>query len=111
MTNGDKLNVQPAVVKSMGGDLQSSVTTFTSSADTFDTAMNSLLSVAKGEGRDSIERITNEWIRAHGQVTKALEQLGLRTEDAGNQYDQGRQDQREQVRATGNQMDFHVENI
>lgn len=111
MADGDRLVVQPAAVKSIGGDLQDSVKTFTDSAKTFGTAVDALVSVAKGAGATSIDRLAQEWSRAHQQITTALNDLGLRTEDAGNQYEQGRQDQAEQARSRGNQMDFKVESL
>ncbi|QRY63005.1 WXG100 family type VII secretion target [Gordonia sp. PDNC005] len=111
MAEGDRLVVQPAAVKSMGGDLQNSVQNFTSSAKTFDSGMKALVAVAKGDGATAIDRLAQEWVRANDQITKALDDLGLRTEDAGDKYEQGRQDQAQQAQTRGGQMDFHVESI
>ncbi|MFZ2240616.1 MAG: hypothetical protein WAV90_13970 [Gordonia amarae] len=111
MAEPDRLEVVPGAVRSLGGDLQQAASTFNASAKNFDSAMQALISATKGSGSQAIGNLSDEWVRAHGQVTGILNKLGINTEDAGVQYEAGRQNQDEDVRSKGNRMDFKVEGI
>lgn len=112
MTTGGAWSVDTAAVKNHSGNLEDALSQFASNSKEFDDAMNDLLGTGMKDGAEEAFRdLHSQWMEAGTQVQKGLEQLGLRTDDVAKAFDQGKQDQADQVRSAGAQMNFHVQNV
>lgn len=112
MANDGALNVDTSAVKSHSGNLQDALSQFGTNSTEFDSAMNELLGVGLKDGaEESFRDLHAQWMDAGEQVKKGLEQLGMRTEDVAKAFEQGKQEQADQVRSKGSAMNFHVDTI
>uniref|UniRef100_UPI003D8BE061 WXG100 family type VII secretion target n=1 Tax=Gordonia sp. B7-2 TaxID=3420932 RepID=UPI003D8BE061 len=108
MSGSGFFEVDHTVVKSHAGSLQDALGKFTSNSSEFDAAMTELLGKIKGGAKTELANLQHQWSSAAGQVNKALEQLGVRTEDVASTYVSAQDEQATNVRSAGGRMDFHT---
>ncbi|GAA1482464.1 hypothetical protein GCM10009624_29040 [Gordonia sinesedis] len=100
--------VEQSAVKGHAGNLQDALGKFTSNSQEFDSAMTELLGKIKGGAKAELANLQQQWSQAAQQVNTALDQLSGRTEDVASTYVASQDEQSDNVRTAGGQMDFHT---
>lgn len=100
-------SVDTVAVKGHAGSLQETLTSFGQNSTEFDSAMEELLGSMKDGAESEFQNLHSQWMDAAKQVEQGLEKLGLDTEELAQIFNEGIEEQAEQVRAAASQMNFH----